>query len=208
MSILPRFSHTSVPDLEAHRVPQHVVAFVEQNREHLQRAAQDQNGFRAGLTSTKGPSLDNRTQVNQASAHQALARPQLPPGHSLQQVQVQRQALAQGQGKPNSLQPAPLFNTVGGPLARPSTSQSMGTQMTGPSSSGGLQSQGGAMSVPLNPAAVNSATPGSVLTQPTGAMQMRRLTSEEVTIAKRWVDEQKRLAFSRGQYCPFRFPGF
>jgi hypothetical protein len=52
MSILPRFSHTSGADLEAHRVPQHVIAFVEQNRLNLQRALQDQNGFRAGLTST------------------------------------------------------------------------------------------------------------------------------------------------------------
>ncbi|KAI0293836.1 hypothetical protein BC826DRAFT_1014493 [Russula brevipes] len=128
----------------------------------------------SALALHRRPSLDSRTQ--------------LPPGHPLQQVQVQRQALAQGQGKPNSLQPAPLFN-AGGPLARPSTSQSMGTQMTGPSSSGGLQSQGGAM--------VNSSTPGSVLTQPMGTMQMRRPTQEEVAIAKRWVDEQKRLAFSR-----------
>jgi hypothetical protein len=116
MSILPRFFRSSALDLEAHRVPQFVIAFVEQNREHLQRAAQDQNGFRAGLASTKGPSL--------------------------------------------------------------------------------------------NPAAVNSATPGSVLTQPMGAMQMRRPTQEEYAIAKRWVDEQKRLAFSRGQCCPFRFPDF
>ena len=51
MSILPRFSHMSGADLEAHRVPQHVIAFVEQNREQLQRAAQDQSGFRAGITS-------------------------------------------------------------------------------------------------------------------------------------------------------------
>ncbi|KAI0292189.1 hypothetical protein BC826DRAFT_955249 [Russula brevipes] len=208
-SILPRFSYSSALDLEAHRVPQYVIDFVEQNREHLQRAAQGQNGFRAGLASTKGPSLDSCTQVNQASALQALARPppQLPPGHPLQQVQVQRQALAQGQGKPNSLQPAPLFN-AGGPLARPSTSHSMSTQMTGPSSSGGLQIQGGAMSVPMNPGAVNSSTPGSVLTQPMGTMQIRRPTQEEVAIAKRWVDEQKRLAFSRGWCCPVRLPDF
>ena len=51
MSILPRFSHTSSADLEARpsHVPPHVIVFVEQNQEHLQRAAQDQNGFRAGL---------------------------------------------------------------------------------------------------------------------------------------------------------------
>ena len=40
-------------DLGAHRVPQHVIAFVEQNREDLQRAVQDQNGFCAGLTSPR-----------------------------------------------------------------------------------------------------------------------------------------------------------
>jgi hypothetical protein len=32
MSILPRFSHTSGAELEAHHVPQHVITFVEQNR--------------------------------------------------------------------------------------------------------------------------------------------------------------------------------
>ncbi|KAH9029867.1 hypothetical protein EDB85DRAFT_1813918, partial [Lactarius pseudohatsudake] len=47
MSILPRFSHTSGAELLGHRVPPHIVAFVEQHRDNLQRAAQDQNGFRA-----------------------------------------------------------------------------------------------------------------------------------------------------------------
>jgi hypothetical protein len=65
MSILPWFAHTSGADLEAHRIPQHIIAFVEQNRDHLQRTAQDQNGFRAALTSTKAPQLDNRAQFNQ-----------------------------------------------------------------------------------------------------------------------------------------------
>lgn len=45
MSFLPRFSHTSGADLEAHRVPSHIVAFMEQHRSHLQRAARDQTGF-------------------------------------------------------------------------------------------------------------------------------------------------------------------
>ena len=73
MSILPRFSHTSCAELEAHHVPQHVITFVEQNREHLQRAAQDQNGFRPGLTSKPitNAQLDNRTQVDYAPALQA-----------------------------------------------------------------------------------------------------------------------------------------
>ncbi|KAH9178374.1 hypothetical protein EDB89DRAFT_1170790 [Lactarius sanguifluus] len=47
MSILPRFSHTSGAELEGHRVPPHIVAFLEQHRDNLQRAAQDQNVFRA-----------------------------------------------------------------------------------------------------------------------------------------------------------------
>ena len=59
MGILPRFSHTSGRELEAHHVPQHVIAFVEQNRVHLQRAAQDQNGFRTGITSPQNAPLDN-----------------------------------------------------------------------------------------------------------------------------------------------------
>jgi hypothetical protein len=52
MSILPRFAYASGAELEVHHVPQHVITFVEQNRGPLQRAVQDQNGFRAGLVST------------------------------------------------------------------------------------------------------------------------------------------------------------
>ncbi len=43
MSILPRFSRASIAELEAHHVPQNVITFVEQNREHLQRAVQTIN---------------------------------------------------------------------------------------------------------------------------------------------------------------------
>ena len=46
ISILPWFSHTSGADPEAHHVPAKAIALTEQNREHLQREAQDQNGFR------------------------------------------------------------------------------------------------------------------------------------------------------------------
>jgi len=81
MSILPRFSRTSGAELEAHHVPQHVITFVEQNREQLQRAARDQNGFRASLTSPMNASLDNRSQVDHASAHgvSSSSAPQPPP---------------------------------------------------------------------------------------------------------------------------------
>ena len=59
LSILPWFSHMFGADSEAHRVPPHIVAFVEQRRDQLQRAAQDQNGFRTGLTYTKNLPPDN-----------------------------------------------------------------------------------------------------------------------------------------------------
>ena len=82
MDILPRFSHTSDADLEAHRVLQHVIAFVEQKKERLQRAAQDQSRFRAGITSTKNAPLDHRTQANEAPGLQTMVRPvQAIPGH-------------------------------------------------------------------------------------------------------------------------------
>ncbi|KAF8489657.1 hypothetical protein F5888DRAFT_1808684 [Russula emetica] len=116
MSILPRFSHTSGAELEVYHVPQYVITFVEQNREHLQRAAQDQNGFRAGLTSTKNAPIDNRTQFI--------------PGHQQPQP-LQQQGLVQGPGKPNTLQSTQLHM------------QSMGAQISGSNSSSGVQDQGG-----------------------------------------------------------------
>jgi hypothetical protein len=105
MSILPLFSHTSGAELEAHHVPQHVITFAEQNREHLKRAAQDQNGFRAGLTSTP---LDSLTQVNHAPALQAFARPQqFILGHQ-QPQELQRQGGAQNHAMPVSTNPAAM----------------------------------------------------------------------------------------------------
>ena len=82
MSILPRFSHTSGANLEAHRVPQHVIAFVERNRENLQRAAQYQSGFRADVTSTKNAPQDHQAQSNEVSGPQMMVRlPQDIPGY-------------------------------------------------------------------------------------------------------------------------------
>ena len=189
MDILPRFSHTSGADLEAHHVPQHVITIVERNREHLQRAAQDQNWFRAGLASPNHAPLDNRTQVNHASALQTMARPQqFMPGLQLQQLQWQ--GLAQGPAKPNTLPQGQLFNS-GFP---PSTAQpigasgipSMSAQMAGSNPSGGVQNQGG------NGTAMNG-TSGSIQ-----SMQIRRLTQEDLFSAKRLVHEKKRMAFSCG----------
>ena len=209
MSILPRFSHTSGADLEAHRVPQHVIAFVEQNREQLQRAAQDQSGFRAGITSTKNAPLDHRAQINDVSGLQTIARPpQVILGH--QQLQVQRQVQIQGQGKPNPLQPGQLYNPPVGPPMRPPTAQStnasnisMGAQMA--TSSGVAQNQAGVMSVPMNPAGVNSIGSGSVLPPSAGSMQIRKTTQEDLMAAKRWVDEQKRVAFNRGESSSLQY---
>jgi len=199
MSILPQFLHMSGAELEAHRVPQHVVGFVEQNREQFQRAVQDQSGFRAGITSTKTAPLDYRGQVNEVSGLHTMAwPPQVIP--SYQQLQLQWQVQVQAQGKPNPLQPGQLFN----PPMRPPTAQltnastmSMGAQMA--TSSGGAQNQGGVMSTPINPAGVNGIASGSVPPQSAGSMQIRTLTQEELMKAKRWVDEQKKLALSRGQ---------
>ena len=103
ISILPQVSHTSDADLEAHRVPSHIVPFVKQHRDHLHRAAQDQNGFRASLTSTKNLLLDNRAQINQAPAFLGRVQPpQLIPNHTL--LNLSQQALTQAQGLPNTLQ--------------------------------------------------------------------------------------------------------
>jgi hypothetical protein len=188
MSILPRFSHTSGAELEAHHVPPNVIAFVEQNREHLQRAAQDQNGFRAGLTSIKSEPLDSRTQVSHVSPLQAMALQ-----YSYQQLQrLQRPRPVRGTGKPSTRQPARVFVTDRPflPLSTvQSISPSMGVQSTGSNSSGGVQR--GSISVSINPATMNGVTSGSRST-------VRRPTPEELINAKRWVDEKKRVAFSCG----------
>jgi len=199
MSILPWFLHTSGADLEVHHVPQHVVGFVEQNREQFQCAAQDQSGFRAGITSTKTAPLDHQGQVNEVSGLQTMAwPPQVIP--SYQQLQLQQQVQVQAQGKPNPLQPGQLFNPPMQPLTAQLTNastMSMGAQMA--TSSGRVQNQGGVMSAPINPAGVNGIASGSVPPQLAGSMQIRTLTQEELMKAKRWVDEQKKLALSRGQ---------
>jgi hypothetical protein len=180
MNILPRFAHASGADLEARHVPPPVIAFVEQNREHLQRAAQDQNGFRAGLTSVKSEPLDSRTRVNHVSPLQTMA---------LRQSQrLQRPSLVRGPGKPSTLQPAQVFVTDRPFLPLSTVSASMGAQITDSNSSG---LQGGSMSVSMNPAAMNGDPSGNQST-------IRRPTSEELINAKRRVDEKKRMAFSCG----------
>jgi hypothetical protein len=173
MSILPRFAHRSCAELEARHVPQHVIAFVAQNRDHLQRVTQAQNGLHPALIS------------------------QTPP---------KQQVLAPGQGRTNTLLPTQIFNNGVSQPVQPSTAQSMGisgipsmgTQITGASSNGGPQGQGGEMSASLNPSGMVSRASNEPLTQFVGSVPIRRSTQAEIVYAQRWVEEQKRIAFSRG----------
>ena len=188
MSILPRFSDACVAELAANRVPEHIIAFVEQNRGHLKRAAQDQNGYRAGLITTRNTTFDNRTQVNQGSALPTMA---CPPPRYQEYRSLQPQTMVQG--------------TIVYPHFQPSIAQPMdvsnvllrGAQIR--TSSGEAQNQGGVMSKPMNPDGVNSVTSGPIIYHSAGPIQIRKPTPEEVIAAKRWVDEQKKIAFSRGR---------
>ena len=209
MSIQPRFSHTSGANLEAYCVSSHTV---EQHRDHFPHAAQHQDRFRAGLTSTKNLPLDYHGQINQAPTFQGHIPPQLMPNHT--QLNLSWQALAQRQGKPNTLQPTQLNNGVG-LLARPSTAQSkgassmplMGTQITGAGSNGGAQNQSGSISAsmfaPWTQVSMNGVAPSSILTQSKGAVPKRRPASEDVTFAKRLIEEQKRIAFNNSSSYHF-----
>ena len=114
------------------------------------------------------------------------------------------QGLVQGP-KTNTLQPGQLFNSVG-PLVPPSTAQSisafsissMGAQITGSNSSRGVQNQGGIMSGSMNLAAMKGVASRSFPTQSADALQIQRLTQEDLISAKRLVNEKKRMAFSCG----------
>ena len=192
--------------------PSYIVSFVKQHRVDLQCAAKSQKEFQVGLTSTKNSPLDHRGQINQAPAFQCGVSPQLMPNHT--QLNLSRQALAQQQGKPNTLEPTQLNNGVG-LLARPSTGQSMGassmssmgTQIPGAGSNGGAQSQSGTMSAPmsapLTQVGMNRVATNSIPSA--GAVPIRRPTAEEVMSAKRWVEEQKRIAFNHSSFYHFLF---
>jgi hypothetical protein len=92
MSILSRFWDASVAELEAHRVPQHVVAFVEQNREHLKWLAQFPR-VRGGFAPTESQQLGRQNLFHQVSSLQITVDPSLLSPRSYQpQQQQQRRA--------------------------------------------------------------------------------------------------------------------
>jgi hypothetical protein len=199
MGILARFSDACVAELAAHGVPRHIVAFIEQNRGKLKRAAQDQDDYLAGLIAKK-TTFYNRTQVNQSSALPTMAcLPQSISGYQEHQTS-QRQTTIQG--------------TIIHPHIQSSTAQPMnvsnvplrGAQIG--TFSGEAQNHGGVMSAPMDPDGVNSVTSSPFIHHSVGPMQMRKPTPEELIVAKRWVDEQKETVFSRGRSSrpqPFRF---
>lgn len=84
---LHRFWDASGAELEAHRVPQHVIAFVEHNREHLKSLAQDPR-LRPGFTPTENPQLVRQNQLYQASGLQTMVHSSL---QSLQNHHHQQQ---------------------------------------------------------------------------------------------------------------------
>lgn len=147
ISILERFSCTSGADLEAHRVPSHVVAFMEQHRDHLQHASSKSKLF-------------------------TLRRTQLNSGVGLLSL-------------PSATQSMSASGTF-----------SMGPQITGVGSNGGAQSQPIPMSAPLTQDSADGVAPSPILTQSAGAVPLRWPKTEEVTPARRWVEEQKRIAFN------------
>ena len=192
MNILPRFSDVCVAELAARHVPQHIIAFVEHNRGQLKRAAQDQDGYLAGLISTKNTTSYNRTQVNQGSALPTMAcLPQAISGYQEHQT-LQRQTMVQG----TIILPHVQSSSTGQPMSV-SNVLLRGAQIG--TSSGEAQNHGGVMSEPMNPDGMNSVTSSPFIHHSVAPMQMRKPTPEELIVAKRWVDEQKEMAFSRGR---------
>ena len=97
-NILPMFCDVSAAELGAHRVPQHVIAYIEHNREYLKRLAQNPRSF-TGFTPVGSPQFvhQNPFRVNDVQAipdpslHSPQNRPQMQEGGmnlSLSQQQV------------------------------------------------------------------------------------------------------------------------
>jgi hypothetical protein len=98
LDILPRFWDAPGAELEAHRVPQRVIAFIEQNREYLKWLSQDPR------SSTDSTPIEGPQPIQQNQLHQALSRiqimfhPSLPPLQNLQQQQQQQQQQPRADG--------------------------------------------------------------------------------------------------------------
>jgi hypothetical protein len=167
--MLLRFAHTSRAELEARRVPQHIIAFVEQRRPLLQREAQ------AGFASRPPP--------------------QLMANHQLRELQ--RQSLvAPRQERPNTSQAA--HDGIGQQLVRLSTVQSIdasgvpstSTHIGSTSPNGEALAQGGGM-------LSNPSGSGMNRRASAGFGPIWRPTPEEIAFAQRWIEEQKAAAFRR-----------
>ena len=125
---------------------------------------------------------------------------------------LRSQGLVQGP-EHNPLQPGQLFNSVG-PLVPPLMAQSisafnipsMGAQITGSNSNGGVSNKGGIMSGSMNPAAMKCVASSSFPIQSAAVLQIQRPTLDDFISAKRLVIEKKRMAFSCGQFSLLRLP--
>ena len=82
----PQFSGTPGPELGIECAPQHVVASVEQNGDHLQRSAGGQNAFYAdlGICPENAPPV-NMAWLSQASGDQGVAHPSVQSMPNYQQ---------------------------------------------------------------------------------------------------------------------------
>jgi hypothetical protein len=96
INILPRFWDASGAELEAHRVPQHVIAFVEQNREHLKWLAQFPR-VQGGFAPTESPQLGRQTLPHKVSSLQIAIDPSLLSHESRHYQEQQQQRRADGE---------------------------------------------------------------------------------------------------------------
>lgn len=84
-NVLLRFCDVSAAEFEAHRVPQHVIAYVEHNREHLKWLAQNPRfytGFAPiGPQSVHQNMFNGVQEIPQSSLHSPQNQPQLQQRH-------------------------------------------------------------------------------------------------------------------------------
>jgi hypothetical protein len=85
-NILLRFYDVSAAELEAHRVPQHVIGYIEHNREYLKWLAQNSR-FCTGFTPIGSPQFAHQ---NLNNGVQAIPRPSLHSPQNHPQLQQRR----------------------------------------------------------------------------------------------------------------------